>query len=240
MKGITEIGVAVGVAIIIGSTIIVMNTIGPVIDEGKKTEALTQAKDSLALIDTSMQQLMMEAVGARRQIDLDISTGSLIVSGSEDKVKIRLEGYNLLQPGTSVQEGNIHIQSGGGVDAYVGDPDSDGSPDLVLKNNALTFAIRKIGNETNLSEINTSTMISYILNNRTNTAIKPGSGIFINDISESDRGIGYTSLSRLGTNLGEASILVSMESYANMSYEALFTLTPGADYIAVTVKNIVV
>jgi hypothetical protein len=238
LKGITEIGAVIGVAIVIGSTIIVMNALGPVVDEGKKTETFIESKSTLALIDRSIQQLMLEAVGARRQLDIDVKTGTLIISGNEEKVKIRLEGYNLLQPGTSVQEGNIHIQSGGGVDAYEADINGDGETDLVLKNNALTFAIKKIGNETNSSEINTSTMITYILNNRTNTVIRPGSGVFINDIQNSDRGLGFTSLSRLGTNLGESSILVTMRSYANIDYEALFTLLPGADFITVEVKNI--
>jgi hypothetical protein len=238
MKGLAEIGVALTVAIVVGSTIIVLNTLGPVVNEGKSSQAFTNAKNSLALVDRSIQQLMLESVGARRQIDLDTGDGTFIVSGTEEKIKIRLEGYKLLQPGTSVQEGNILIQSGGGVDAYERDVDGDGSMDLVLKNNILSFAVKKLGNSTNNVSINTTNIITQIFNNRTGTSIRPGSGIYINDILESSYGSGYTALSRQGTNLGETSIILYMKSDAGIDYEALFTLAPGYDFIEMEVKNI--
>ncbi len=237
MKGLAS--AAIIIAIVVGTTIVVINTITPVIEEGRDTQAFTEAKNALASIDRSIQQLLVESVGARRQVDISLRKGVLVVSGAEDRIKIDLEGFTLLQPGAVVQEGNIILQSGGGIDAVEEDINSDGNTDLVLRNPALTFAIRKLGNSTNQVTVNTTTMITQIYNNRTNTTIIPGSGIFVNDNNGTTIGTGYTALTIQGTNLGSGSILVFVNSTSTgISYEALFTLTAGTDYIELQIKKI--
>ncbi len=236
MKGIVE--AAVAIAIVVGSSLIVLGTLTPFVEEGKSTQAFTEAKNTLSQIDQSMQQLLVEAVGARRQVDLNIREGKLIVAGDEERIKIRLEGFTILQPGATVQEGNIQIQGGGAVDAVEEDADGDGNTDLVLRNRALTFAIKKLGNSTSWTALNTSTMITQIHNNRTGTTIIPGSGISINDWSNTSAGTGYTALANQGRNIETGSILVFVNSTANVTYEALFTLAAGTDFVALEVKKI--
>lgn len=236
MKG--QIEAAVAIAIIVGSTLLVLNSVTPLIKEGKSTQAFTEAKNTLATVDQSVQQLLAEAVGARRQVDLNIREGKLIISGDEEKIKIRLEGFTLSQPGATVQEGNIVIQSGAFIDAVEEDIDGDGNTDLVLRNRALTFAIRKTGNSSSWASINTSTMITRVFNNRTNTTIVPGSGIYINDRGDTTAGTGYSLLTNQGREIESSSILVFVNSTAGITYEALFTLTAGTDFIDLQVKKI--
>ncbi|GEM_PF-5291804 len=236
MKGLAE--AAIAIAIVIGSSMIVLSTLAPFVEEGKSTQAFEEAKNTLSQVDQAMQQLLVESTGARRQIDLNIREGKLIVSGDEERIKIRLEGFTVLQPGATVQEGNIQIQGGGAVEATEEDADGNGTADFVLRNKALTFAIAKIGNSTNWATINTSTMITQIYNNRTSTNIVPGSGISINDWGNTSAGTGYTALSNLGRNIEAGSILVFVNSTANVTYEALFTLAAGTDFITLEVKKI--
>lgn len=237
MKG-AIVGAAITVAIVVGSTFIVLNTITPFVEEGRSTQAFLEAKESLAAVDNAVQQLLVEAVGARRQVDLNIREGKLIVAGDEERIKLRLEGYTLVQPGATVQEGNIQIQGGGAVEAAEEDTNGDGNTDLALKNKALTFAIRKIGNSTNHASINTSTMITQVFNNRTGTTIAPGGGISVNDWTNTSAGTGYTALASRGKNLESGSILAFVNSSSGITYEALFTLHAGTDYIEVQVKRV--
>lgn len=236
MKGVIE--AAVAVAVVLGSTLIVLNSIMPFIEEGKDVQSFTEAKETLAALDQSMQQLLTEAVGARRQIDLNIRDGKLIVAGDEEKIKLRLEGFSLPSAGATVQEGNIVIQGGSTIDAVEEDINSDGNTDLVLRNSALTLAIRKIGNSTSWASLNTSTMITEIFNNRTSARIRPGSGIYINDNTATAAGNGYTALTNQGKNIESAAILAFVNSSSGITYEALFTLSAGTDFIDLQVKKI--
>jgi len=236
VKGVVE--AAIAVAIVIGSSLIVLSTITPFVEEGKSTQAFEEAKNTLSQVDQAMQQLLVESTGARRQIDLNIREGRLIVAGDEDRIKIRLEGFTVLQPGATVQEGNIQIQGGGVAEATEEDVDGNGTTDYVLRNKAVTFAIAKIGNSTNWAAINTSTMITQIYNNRTGTGIVPGSGISINDWGNTSAGTGYTALTNRGRNVESGSILVFVNSTANITYEALFTLAAGTDFVTLEVKKI--
>ena len=236
MKGL--IGTAIAVAVVIGSTILVLNAISPLLEEGKTNQAFIEAKNSLASIDNVMQQVLTESVGARRQVNVNLKQGKLIVAGDEEKIKLRLEGFTILQPGSTIQEGNIHVQGGGTIDALEQDIDGDGNTDLVLKNNALTFAVKKIGNSTNYVSINTSRMITEFYNNRTNTITYPGFAAYINDRGDTAAGTGYTALSTQGANIDSASILAYVNSTPGIKYEILFTLSAGMDFVDVEVKNI--
>lgn len=236
MKGLIESAIAV--AIVVGSTLIVLNSISPLIQQGKSNQGFTQAKDTLSQIDQTIQQLMVESVGARREINVNVPEGKLIVAGNEGQIKIRIPGFTLAQAGSTVQEGNIQVRGGGTITALEEDINSDGNTDLVLKNDALTFAIQKIGNSTNWASINTSSMITEIFNARTNSTMYPGSGIYINDLPGTSYGTGYTLLTNEGSNIDSSEIYVFVNSTAGITYVAHFSLASGQDFIQMHVDQI--
>jgi len=235
MKGLIE--AALVVAIVVGATAIVVSTVTPLISQGKSQQDFISAKNTLSEVDSAMQQLMLEAVGSRRQIDLDVGTGKFIVAGDEEKFKIRLEGYQTIEPGSTIQEGNIQIRGGSAVEA-VEEEQSDGSTDLVLRNSLVTFAVKKIGGPSNWSQINTTSMITQFTNRRTGTTVHPKSGIFINDKPLSSAGFGYTQLTTQSSNIASGSIEVFVNSTAGISYDAVFTLSSASDFVDLQVLNI--
>lgn len=147
-KGKGQISAVVVVAIVVVSTVIVINTINPFVEDAQASQAFIEAKNVLASIDQVIQQLSVEAIGGRRQVDVDLREGRFIVAGDEDRLKIRLPGSIDVGPGRVAEEGNIKISGGGLLTAKEEDIDSDGNTDLVLRNTAMMFAVEKIGNST--------------------------------------------------------------------------------------------
>jgi fatty acid-binding protein DegV len=124
------------------------------------------------------------------------------------------------------------ISTGPFVRAYEGNPDGDGSTDLVLENDNILFAVRKYGNSTNYTSVNTSSLIGMIRNKRLGVDIRPKTTIYVNDSSAT--GSGYTELTARGAELTSAGIRVVMDS--TIDYEALFTLDAGADFVQLTIR----
>src|SRR3989344_1121579 len=181
MKGDLISGV-VAIIIVVSSTILVLNTINPFVQESQDFQAFNEAEQTLKSIDAAINQLFVEAPGARRTLDVNVRGGSLIVSGTENKIKIRLENTNLFSSGVRKQEGNILVSSGAAMNAYESDIDDDGNIDLVLENGVLLFAIKKIGTPSVHGVVNTTNMVVLMRNKVLDLNVSyPRSGIFIND-----------------------------------------------------------
>lgn len=239
MKG-DIVSAAVVIVIIISSTILVLNTINPFIQQSKDFQSFNEAKQTLTVLDASINQLLFEAPGARRTVDLNVPAGKFIVAGADNQIKIRLDNVNLFTPGTSTQEGNILVTSGSQMKAYESDIDGDGNTDLVLDNGALIFAIKKLGTPSSNVVVNTSTMITLMQNkNLTLNITNPRSGIYVNDKDSSSYGVGYTELTRIGNTITDSSIHVFLNStVAGISYDATFSLKASQDFITLRVNNV--
>ena len=228
----------IAVSIVIASSLIVLNAISPTLEEGKMLQSFNNAKQVMGTIDTTMNELIFEATGSKRSIDLTIDQGELIVSGKEDSIKLRLKDMELIEPGTRVEEGRIVISSGPAINAYEADVDNDGNTDLVLENDAVLFAVKKYGSPSSPEFINTSGMISLMRNKDLGVDIVPKSGIFIDEKTNSSYGYGYTELTQEGRDLPSSGIRLLMNSEANITYEALFTLGAGNDFVELEIKHI--
>lgn len=239
MKGDLISGVVV-VVIIVTSSILVLNTINPVIEEGKDFQKFNEAKQTMQSIDAVINDLLFEAPGARRSIDVNIRDGKLSIAGGEDKIKLRIEDVDIFSSGLRQEEGNILITSGPSMKAYEKDIDGDGTTDLVLENGLIMLAIKKLGNSTTHVSVNTTSMITLMRNKRLDLNISyPRSGIFINDKETTSYGVGYTELTQIGENIQSSSIhLFVNATAANVTYDATFALSTGLDFIDLEITHV--
>lgn len=233
-----QVGAVIAIGIVVASSIIVYNALTATVDESKVYQQFNNAKQMMVLIDSTIKEMLYEAPGAMRVLRLDAGEGIFTVAGKEDSIKYQLEKLNLLEPGTRTREGNMIIQSGANMKAYESDINSDGYTELVLENDALLFAVSKIGEPKNHTFVNTTSMIKLMRNKITNTDVMPTSGIFINDFYNSSYGTGYTELTSLSSDAQSAGIHVYVDSQSGIKYDALFTLTVGMDYVEMRVSNI--
>jgi hypothetical protein len=233
MKGmIAEVMI---IALTIVSTMLVLGTINPVIEEGKTTQSISDSKQVLKTMDSVLNQLAYEAPGAKRSIDVDVPAGTFIFSGKEDKLKVSIPNPSLKIANT-VQEENIQIQGGGGLNTYEADILNDGNENFVMENSAVLLALKKLGSAEAPVFINTSSIITLIQNKRQNVNLTyPRSGIFIGEKQTSSYGYGYTQAS-FGDKTN--SIIVHLNSTANITYDAIFTLAASDDFFEMNVRNI--
>jgi hypothetical protein len=228
------------IMIVAGSSIIAVNMITPTIEEGKSFQAFNEAKKTMEAIDAAINQIIYEAPGARRVIDVNLQKGKMVVSGADEKIKIRLDDVKMFTPGLRKEEGNILVTSGAQVESYEKDVNNDGVTDLVLENSAILFAVKKIGTPSSYGFVNTSTMITLIRNKRLGLDIyNPRSGIFINNSIPTSFGTGYTELAQLSESIASSSIHIYVNATnANVSYDGIFSLGPSQDFIEFYVTHV--
>jgi hypothetical protein len=236
----SAVSAVVAVAIILGSTLLVVNIIMPTIEEGRDFQSYSESKKTLELIDATITQVFFEAPGSRRSIDLNVREGKFIVSGADDRIRIGLEDMELFTPGIRRQEGAVTVTSGAQVDSYENDVDGDGNTEIVIENDDVLLAIKKLGSPTNHVIVNTSSLIVLIQNKRTRTDIfYPKSTIYINDSIQSSFGIGYTELSDRSPNIASASIHFYVNAtLANITYDGVFTGGPSQDFMEFHVTHV--
>ena len=176
MKGIvTAVFV---IAVVLASSIIIVSNIRPMIEESQAYQGLNKAKQIMSELDVIINELIFEASGSRRSMNL-IADGTLVISEKEDSVKFRMDRIDtsIFEPGTKTKEGNLLIVVGPFIKAYEKDINNDGSIDLVLENDAVLFAVKKFNDEF----INTSNMITSVENKLAGINITPKSKIVIED-----------------------------------------------------------
>lgn len=232
MKGESLISTVFIVLFVLITSVIVLSVIVPTLNKGKDFQSYNEAKQTLTSIDNAISELSVEAQGSRRSISVS-TNGKIEINSKEDSLKIKLEQPTIIEKNTIVQEGKIVISSGDYVKAYENDINNDGNLDLVLENTNIVFAINKSS-----EFINTTNFITLIRNKNLDINITPISGLFINKLVNSSYGTGKTELTEKGDYLPSASIKLTMNSMSNISYEALFKLTAGMDFIDLEVKEL--
>ena len=230
----------VTVLIILASAIFVISQTNVFIGKGKKITAINEAKQTLTSLDSVFKELVFEAPGAKRSFTMTIKEGELVISGKKDEIQYKINpDYPVMEPGTRAVEGPLMISSGPCVSAYESDIDNDGNIDLVLENDIVIFAVKKIGSPSAPAAINTSELVTYIENKDLAVNITPtDSTIMINDQTSTSYGTGYSELVETGTCIDEAAIKVFVNS-TKLHYEVLFTLGRAMDFVDMRVKNVV-
>lgn len=234
MKGSLISGTAT-VAIVIASTIIVVNVISPMMEETDVSQTIGLLKQELTVIDSTVKEVSAEAPGSSRQIVVDSKTSDFVVSGLEDKIMFRLENVETSEPGVSAKEGDIVVSGGGTTDAYEKDVNSDGVTDLVLENDALLFAVKKV----TAGSINMTNMVTIIKNKKTGTEFQPVSRIILDSRTNTSYGTGFSELVSAGDFLSSGSIRVHVISSGGYTYDAVFSLSGIADFVELQIKNVV-
>ena len=222
-------------SMIVMSSFIVLISINSLMKQSVDFVSFNEAKQAMADLDSVVRQLLFESPGSSAEFSMDLEKGEFFSDDAKNRFYIELD-TEAVDAQTLVKEGPIRIERGPFVDAYEADVDGDGSSDLVLENNALLFAVAKIGNATSEQEIDFGRIIRQMKVKQTGFTAVPAARMFINSVN-STSGTGYTALVEKGSLLPSSSILVHIDS-GNSEYDAIFTLNAANDFIEMKVKTI--
>ena len=231
------VGAALVAAVVLISSLIFTQQIIPEMERSDALRSLEMGKKTMGELDSTIQELIFEATGAKRKVELQSDDCKFAISSDEDEIKYVLEKqFPLYEQGTKIREGNVLIAAGPFIHAYEKDIDSDGEMDLVLENDNVLFAIKKIGTENSFEPLNTSDMITKIKIKTTGKEWVPKSGVYIDNLKNSSYGNGYIKLTKTGERLVSSGILVHVNSSSKWTYDAIFSLQGGADFVDFRVK----
>lgn len=221
---------AIGIALLIGT---------PVIDKAKESAVFNEAVQSIKLIDNLIREVASEGKGSFRTVQLKVSGGEYKISEKTNTIEFtQTIKSGILASGTFVKEGNVFIAAGTNAKASKYDLDLDGTTDMVLENEIMRIAL--LNNATAGNGINTSRVLRFFnfKENGLNITIND-SRIVIDNRTESSIGTGFTELVREDEHLAAAQAVVHVNSSsANFTYDVVYTLRPGADFLIVKIQNI--
>lgn len=247
MKGISQListvilflitTTAIGIALLIGT---------PVIDKAKEAAIFNEAIQNVKVLDNIIREVSSEGKGSFRTLQMKVTGGEYKVNVKTNTIEFsQTIKSGILESGTFSKEGNVFIAAGTSAKASTYDLDLDGTVDMVLENEIMRVAL--LNNATAGNTINTSRVLKFFnfKENGLNITIND-SAIVIDNRTESSIGTGFTELVREGEHLAAAQAVIHINatnmtassSLANFTYDVVYTLRSGADFITVKVQNI--
>lgn len=234
MKGASDIVTAVAlVGVTVVSTGIVLDVSGPAIEEMRDGAAVESSISFLNSADESIRSVASEGEGSTRTLNLDFDRGDFHVDESDNSFRYALEtGSDIISPQTSTEQGAVTLASN--AVTSVEEDEVNGEECFMMSNDRMEACIQKIGSEDSMESINTSELIThYELEDGGEVDIDYK--IELNQEFESSYGQGYTFAEELGSNQARGDVFANIESENGMSYQVMFQLYSGADFLAIRV-----
>ena len=241
MKGVSQListvliflltTVAIGIALLIGT---------PTIDRAKQSATINEAMQNMKTLDNIIREVASEGKGSFRTLQMRVIDGEYKINQKTNTIEYtHIIKSGIIESGTFFKEGNVFIVAGTNAKAITYDLDGDGTTDILLENEIMRVAL--LNNASNGNGINTSRSVKFfnLKENGANITIND-SRIIIDNRTESYYGRGFTELVREGENLAaaEAVIHVNTSAPANLTYDVVYTLRSGADFLVVKIQNI--
>ena len=222
---------AIGLALLVGT---------PVIDRAKESVIFNEAIQNMKILDNAIKEVASEGKGSFRAVQLRVSGGEYKVSEKTNTMEFtHVIKSGILESGTFAKEGNVFIAAGTNAKASKYDLDLDGTADIVLENEIMRVGI--LNNATSGNGINTSRILRlFNLKESGLNATINDSSITIDNRTESTIGTGVIDLVREGEHLAtaEAVAYINTSIPANFTYNVVYTLRSGADFLIVKIQNV--
>jgi hypothetical protein len=214
-------------------------TIGmPAINKAKEASVINEALQNMKVIDNTIREVASEGAGSLRSPQIKVSGGEYRVNQKANSLDFTYTiKYGLFEPGTFVKDGNLLLMSGVNAKASTYDLDNDGSNELVLENEILRVGLLSNGTSSSQVSINTSGIIKLLNIKESGANVTlTDSSVTLDDFADSSSGTGYTELVIPGDHLSKAEAVVHM-STATMTYDIVYTLQSGADFLIIKIQN---
>ncbi|MEM5834725.1 MAG: hypothetical protein QXQ69_02660 [Candidatus Aenigmatarchaeota archaeon] len=240
LKGISPLVAYVMVIMIVVSGITLVLLIGmPTIEKARESLVINEAWENLRLMSQSIEEVATEGLGSLRTLSIKVTDGEYKINEKTNCIDFYYSPKNYRLEPVFLKNENIIFIPGKNAIVREYDLDNDGNQEIILENEFLRVAIEKKGSKEAPELINTSKLIKLIYFKPSDASLIPSdTSIFIDDREESSYGYGYSQALDPGKNSGKAEAIVYLNTtYA--SYQILYTLYSGADFLTVKILNVV-
>lgn len=238
-KGMSEIATMalyIGISVTAVSTAL---TVGlPALENQQEAASIRNAQNFMQQLDSNVEAVVSEGEGSSRTIRVNFDRGSLQYDNSSDSLVYKLEsGSGVISPQTSKRTGNVILSSNANVE--VRETNVDGTDCFMMENDYLKACIKKVGNQTNIVDIDTSELLVLYESKSDELGNKKLNGtltVKVNDNPATARGNGYTYAAETGSFIGTGRVIATVYT-DTYTYDVIFSLPTGSDFMNVDVQN---
>lgn len=226
--------IIVTIIIVISGAIISTNVIGNISTAGNYY-TFSNAKNAMMSLQQGLQSLALEINGSRHFTYTD-TNGYFTASEREVKFLYDKPAY---EDSLTKKDGNIFIYSGPPSTAYTADINNDGNDELILENNAMIFAITRVGNASVAME-KLNKLSSWSVNKQMNITTIPALKISVDSIDIlSAKSMGYDEIMYHPAAVSNTIHLFSNSTILNNAgmagVDVYFMLSGGNDFVEIKV-----
>lgn len=235
-KGVSEIATS---AIYIGVTVSAISvaiTAGvPALENMQDAASIRQAQDFMQELDSNVQTVVSEGEGSTRTVTGEFDRGEIYFDNDSKALIYELETQaEVISPQTTTRDGNVLLSSS--ADVTVNETTVDGTDCYMMENDHIKACIKKVGSESDYGEINTSELLTLYEFKDENRELDANMSIKLNDKESTAYGTGYTE-AETGDFIGTGEVQATVNSDYGFTYDILFRLPTGADFIQIDVQN---
>jgi hypothetical protein len=206
--------------VVLAMTLILEATV-PLINNMKDKTVFSKQKELFLSLNDYFREISQEGSGSQRTIPVYIDKGIMTTEGGKLKWEMETKS-KIIEPRTKIELGNLVVASNADVKAYELDANLTNGT-IVLENKFLIINISRIGNLTNQTDYETSSIINSFFTKKTKETIVPAIDFTLGNESS---GFGYTELVDSGNDLPFARV------YAHLNNQTLeLKLEAGTDFI---------
>lgn len=245
-KGISEIASAalyIGVSIAAISTAISIGA--PALEDMRDAEAVRNMQSFMSQLDATVQEVVAEGEGSTRTIDISMDRGRLEYDEETNSLIYELEtNADIISPQTSRRSGNIVLASNANVDVYNVTEGGENAPSdyqgpdcYMMENQHVQACVKQVGSQNDLQPINSSDIMTYYRFKEEDRRLEGNMTVQLDEQFNSSYGSGYTVPETTGSFIGTGRLRARINSEYGYSYDIIFQLPSGADFLQIDVQN---
>lgn len=235
-KGVSQIATSaiyVGVTV---SAISVAITAGvPALQNMQDAASIRQAQQFMQQLDSNIQTVVSEGEGSTRTVNGEFERGEMYYDNDTETLIYEITtNADVISPQTATRDGNVILTSSANVE--VNETTVDGTDCYMMENEHIKACIKSIGSESSFKDINTSELLTLYEFKDNNRELDANLSVELNGRDNTSFGEGYTE-AETGEFIGTGEVKATVSSEYGFTYDILFKLPTGADFLQVDVQN---
>jgi hypothetical protein len=235
-KGVSEVATsAIYIGVTVSAISVAITSGVPALENMQDAASVRQAQQFMQQLDSNVQTVVSEGEGSTRTVSGEFDRGRMYFDNDTDSLIYELEtDAEIISPQTTTRDGNVILSSSANV--QVNETTVDGTDCYMMENDHIKACIKKVGSASNYQEINTSELLTLYKFKDENRELDANLSVELNEREGSSYGTGYTT-AETGEFIGTGEVQTTVSSEYGFTYDIMFRLPTGADFLQIDVQN---